>query len=54
MIKINYALKPHDLSGKLERFWALSGDKIQLIRREYDIACGSPVFTVDGKYTTRG
>ena len=40
--------------GKLEKFWNLSSDKIQLIGREYDDSQGSPVFTVEGKYTSRG
>lgn len=54
MIKINAALKPADLSGKLQRFWDVSQEKIHLIQKNYDEAKGSPVFTVDGKYTTRG
>src|SRR6476660_7135792 len=54
MIKINTKLKAADLSKKLERFWDLSSEKINLIERNYDTAKGSPVFTVDGKYTTRG
>ncbi len=43
------ALKP-----KLENFWEHSARKIQAIRKEYDTSAGSPVFTVKGKYTTRG
>ncbi len=38
----------------LTRFWKLSGEKILLIRDEYDELKGSPVFTVGGKYSTRG
>jgi len=38
----------------MERLWNLSAGKIDLIRREYDRAKGSPVFTVEGKYTSRG
>lgn len=53
-MKINEALQPSDLRAKLGRFWGLSGDKIRLIAREYDGRKGSPVFTVGGKYTTRG
>jgi hypothetical protein len=53
-MKIDDNLKPADLSPALERFWKLSGEKIDLISREYDPAKGSPVFTVEGKYTTRG
>lgn len=54
MIKINYKLKVEDLSGKLSKFWDLSGEKVNLIKKEYDHAKGSPVFTVNGKYSTRG
>ncbi len=54
MIQINHSLSPADLSGKLERFWQLSGEKILRIDRHYDAAKGSPVFTAAGRYTTRG
>ena len=53
MIKIK-ELKPSDLTSKLERFWALSGEKINLIEKKYDTTNGSPVFTAAGQYTTRG
>lgn len=51
---INYKLNPEDLIAKLDTFWQLSGEKILLIDREYDKSKGSPVFTVAGKYSTRG
>jgi len=54
MIIINDNLKPSHLSVKLQRFWELSGEKINLIERHYDTSKGSPVFTAAGKYTTRG
>ena len=54
MIKINAALKAADLERKLQRFWELSGEKIRFIEKHYDVSKGSPVFTVDGKYSTRG
>jgi hypothetical protein len=54
MMKIDVDIKPSDLSKKLERFWELSAEKIHLIEKEYDTAKGSPVFTVNGQYTTRG
>lgn len=54
MIKINQSLKPADLSNKLQKFWELSGEKIHLIQKHYDERKGSPVFTVAGKYSTRG
>jgi unsaturated chondroitin disaccharide hydrolase len=54
MININQALKPADLTKKLKRFWDLSGQKIFLLEKNYDPAKGSPVFTINGKYSTRG
>jgi len=54
MMKINQDLKTADLNNKLNRFWELSAKKIKLIEKDYDESKGSPVFTVDGKYTTRG
>lgn len=54
MINVNHELKPSHLTIKLQRFWELSGEKINLIEREYDTRKGSPVFTANGKYTTRG
>jgi hypothetical protein len=54
MIKINDELKPEGLSGKLQKFWKLSDQKILLIGSQYDESKGSPVFTINGKYSTRG
>src|SRR6476620_7292856 len=54
MIKINSDLKPSDLNHKLKRLWELSAEKIYLIDKTYDESKGSPVFTVKGKYTSRG
>jgi len=54
MIKIDRSITPKDLSVRLEKFWELSGEKIKLIADQYDHSKGSPVFTVNGKYTTRG
>lgn len=53
-MKINNQLRAEDLNRKLEKFWTLSAEKINMISREYDDTKGSPVFTVNGKYTTRG
>lgn len=54
MIKIDFDLRPSTLSDKLQKFWQLSGEKIRLIERHYDESKGSPVFTINGQYTTRG
>jgi hypothetical protein len=54
MVKIDLKLQPEHLKKKLDLFWELSGEKIKRIDRDYDTSQGSPVFTVNGKYTTRG
>jgi len=51
---IDFNLKPENLKEKLGLFWKLSGEKILKIEAEYDTAKGAPVFTVNGKYSTRG
>ncbi|WP_372796431.1 glycosyl hydrolase [Pontiella sp.] len=53
-MQINQNLTPADLLPDLERFWAVSGQKINSLNENYDSAKGSPVFTVKGEYTTRG
>ncbi len=53
-MNINNDLKLDGLASKFEKFWHLSGQKIHAIENEYDASKGSPVFTVEGKYTTRG
>jgi unsaturated chondroitin disaccharide hydrolase len=54
MIKINYQLTPQDFESKLTNFWKLSGEKILNIAAQYNEADGAPVFTKNGKYTSRG
>jgi unsaturated chondroitin disaccharide hydrolase len=54
MIDINSNLKVADLKQKLSLLWKLSGEKIDRIAATYDVRQGAPVFTVDGKYTSRG
>lgn len=53
-MRIDDTITPAALAPALTRFWQLSGDKIDLLLRDYDPAQGSPVFTVAGQYTTRG
>ncbi len=43
-----------DLAGKIERMWEISARKVRAIERSYDPAKGSPVFTVEGRWTSRG
>ncbi|MEX0994504.1 MAG: hypothetical protein WD599_03185, partial [Balneolaceae bacterium] len=53
-MNIEHDLTVEQLDAGLQQFWELSARKIHLIREEYDPSKGSPVFTTDGKYTTRG
>ena len=54
MINTNTGINPGDLDSKLKRLLELSEEKIRLIEKNYDDSKGSPVFTINGKYTTRG
>ena len=54
MIDIDTHLTPEELGTALDRFFTLAKSKITALNREYDGRKGSPVFTVGGKYTTRG
>ncbi|MGA2381322.1 MAG: glycosyl hydrolase [Spirochaetia bacterium] len=42
------------LAKKISRMWEISGRKIRAIERTYDESRGSPVFTVNGAWTSRG
>src|SRR5436853_2810010 len=53
-IKINSRLTAKKLVPKIERLFELSADKIRNIEKSWDPARGTPVFTVKGKYTSRG
>lgn len=54
MIDIDKSLQPSDLTERLSRFWALSGTKIRALAERWDVADGAPVFTIEGRYTSRG
>ncbi len=53
-MQVKETLDPSDLKSLLNDFWQLSGQKIKAIENEYDSSKGAPVFTVNGKYTSRG
>ncbi|TWU33035.1 glycosyl hydrolase [Novipirellula artificiosorum] len=53
-MKIDHQVTAESLRPKLSRFWQLSGQKIEAISSDYDASQGSPVFTVNGCYSTRG
>lgn len=54
VMQINFDIRPQQLRTLLEKFWQLSGKKILTIEKDYDNSQGSPVFTIGGKYATRG
>ena len=54
MVDINYGLTVEALSPLLDNCWKLSGEKILDIDQHYDLSKGTPVYTVNGRYTTRG
>jgi hypothetical protein len=53
-MKIDATLTPAKLQKKITRLFELAGQKITSIDRTWDDAQGTPVFTVKGKYTSRG
>ena len=53
-MNIDTALQPHDLVPAVDSAFALAGGKIRDLDASWDPALGAPVFTVEGKYTTRG
>ena len=53
-MNINATLTPQRLTKKTARVFELAGQKIRAIDAAWDSAKGTPVFTVAGKYTSRG
>src|SRR5438105_1527064 len=53
-MNIDLAIKPSDLSAALDRVLALAAMKVKALDRSWEPANGAPVFTVQGRYTTRG
>ena len=53
-MKIDHEITASSLSKQLEQFWNLAAEKVRLLESNYNSGQGSPVFTKDGLYTTRG
>ena len=53
-LKIDTQLTPRRLVPQLERLFALSARKILSLEQSWRPAAGTPVFTVKGRYTSRG
>jgi len=54
MINIDTSLSARSLLPKLDQVFSLARDKIRRLDKEWDSKQGSPVFTINGKYATRG
>jgi unsaturated chondroitin disaccharide hydrolase len=54
MIRIDRDRAPADLVPAINRLFALSGQKIREIENTWDPKDGAPVFTVGGRYRSRG
>ena len=54
MIDLSTSLAATDLQPGLDAFWEASAAKIRAIEEAFDTSQGSPVYTVEGQYTTRG
>jgi hypothetical protein len=54
LIDLSDAPSPESLIRRLDRLWEHSARKLRAIEAEFDPALGAPVFTVEGKYATRG
>ena len=54
MIRIDTALTPGSLRRDIDRLFDLSARKIRLLEESWDPRSGAPVFTVGGRYTSRG
>lgn len=53
-MKVDSSLTPGSLLSRIERLWELSAAKIDSIEKTCTPGKGSPVFTVNGRYTARG
>ena len=53
-MKIDHAVTPRQLLPACEQVFRLAAQKARAIDRVWDPADGAPVFTVGGRYTTRG
>ena len=54
MVKVDQAITPASLQPAIERMWQASANKILALEQTWQPSHGSPVFTIEGKYTSRG
>ena len=53
-MRIESELRAADLAPALQRLWQASAAKIHDIEESWRSADGAPVYTVEGRYTSRG
>jgi unsaturated chondroitin disaccharide hydrolase len=54
MINVDASLTPQALVPQINRLFELSAKKIKALQSRWDSSRGTPVFTVNGQYTSRG
>jgi hypothetical protein len=54
VLRIDASLTPRGLVAPIRRLFELSAEKIERIERRWNPASGTPVFTIEGAYTSRG
>ena len=54
MLSINTTIRPADLAAKVETMFESAAAKINSIEKSWDPSRGTPVFTINGRYTSRG
>lgn len=54
MIQIDQKITTKDLAPQCQQLFSLSAQKVLQLQKRWDPSKGAPVFTVDGKYTSRG
>src|SRR2546423_7513514 len=53
-MQIDNHIQPKELTPSLDRLFSISEQKVADLDRTWDTSRGTPVFTVQGKYTTKG
>ena len=53
-MRIDTTLQPRDLAPATDALFALAAGKIRALEKTWEVGRGAPVFTVGGRYTTRG
>src|SRR4051794_18160682 len=54
MVQIQNSLSAEQLGSKIKRLFEASAQKINSLDRTWNASDGAPVFTVNGRYTSRG